>query len=82
MQLTQKYQMASGALKNGNNTTPITNGRLRGDQITFTAGSTTYTGRVDGNTMAGTTSTGVAWRATRSLWSLVTTNDQRPTTND
>ena len=36
MQLTQKYQMASGALKNGNITTPITNGRLRGDQITFT----------------------------------------------
>src|SRR5688572_13456858 len=30
MQLTQKYQMASGALKNGNITTPITNGRLRG----------------------------------------------------
>ena len=66
MQLTQKYQMASGALKNGNITTPITNGRLRGDEITFTAGSTTYTGRVEGNTMAGTTSTGEAWRATRS----------------
>jgi len=66
IELTQKYQMASGTLKNGNNSTPITNGRLRGDQITFTAGATTYTGRVNGNTMEGTTSSGAAWRATRS----------------
>jgi len=66
LELTQKYQMASGTLKNGNISTPVTNGRLLGAQITFTAGSTTYTGRVDGNTMAGTTSTGATWRATRS----------------
>ena len=66
IELTQKFQMASGTLRNGNNSTPITNGRLRGDEITFTAGSTTYTGRVNGNTMEGTTSGGAAWRATRS----------------
>ena len=34
--------------------TPIANGKLRGDEITFTAGGTTYTGRVNGNAMQGT----------------------------
>jgi hypothetical protein len=65
--LTQKFQMASGILRSGSAAIPITNGRLRGDQITFTAGTTTYTGRVNGNTMEGTTSGGTSWRATRQL---------------
>ena len=67
LNLTQMYQMVSGSLKNGANTTPLTDGKLRGDQITFTAGGVQYTGKVTGNTIEGTTSgaaTG-AWRATR-----------------
>ena len=65
--LTQMYQMVSGTLKNGSNTTPIADGKLRGDQITFSAGGVQYTGKVNGNTIEGTTSgaaTG-AWRATK-----------------
>ena len=65
--LTQMYQMVSGTLKNGSNTTPIADGKLRGDQITFSAGGVQYTGKVNGNTIEGTTSgaaTG-AFRATR-----------------
>jgi hypothetical protein len=34
--------------------TAISGGRMRGDEITFTAGGAVYTGRVDGNSMKGT----------------------------
>ena len=61
--LTQKYQMVTGTLNNQ----PISEGRLTGDQIRFTAGGTQYTGRVNGNTIEGTTSGGSSgsFRATR-----------------
>ena len=45
--LTQKFQMVSGTLGKE----PIENGRLRGDEISFTVGRSTYTGRVEGNRM-------------------------------
>jgi phospholipid N-methyltransferase len=64
LNLKQQFQMVSGTLTNGGSPTQISNGRLRGDQITFTAGGTQYTGRVNGNTMEGTVG-GTAWRATR-----------------
>jgi Methyltransferase domain len=51
--LDQNYQMISGTLKSGANSTPITNGKLTGDQISFTAGGTQYTGHVIGNTIDG-----------------------------
>jgi hypothetical protein len=65
--LKQTFQMLSGTLKSGNVSTPITNGRLRGDQISFTAGGAQYTGRVSGNAMEGTVKGGSdsKWRATR-----------------
>jgi Methyltransferase domain len=46
----QTFQMISGTLKRGSATTPI-NGKLHGDQISFTAGGTQYSGRVNGNSM-------------------------------
>ena len=49
--LKQTFQMVSGTLKNGANTTQISNGKLNGDQISFTAGGAQYSGHVDGNTM-------------------------------
>jgi hypothetical protein len=36
--LKQSFQMVSGTLKSGSNSTPIANGKLSGDQITFNAG--------------------------------------------
>ncbi|MDP2604984.1 MAG: class I SAM-dependent methyltransferase [Deltaproteobacteria bacterium] len=63
--LTQSFQMISGTLKTGNNSTPIANGKLNGDQITFNAGGALYTGRVSGNVMEGSVSTGGNWKATR-----------------
>jgi SAM-dependent methyltransferase len=65
--LRQTFQMVTGTLKSGGNATPITNGRLRGDQISFTAGNAEYSGRVSGNTIEGTVkgSTSGSWSATR-----------------
>jgi hypothetical protein len=60
LKLEQKYQMITGTLRNGNVTTPITNGKMSGEQISFTVDGTTFTGKVNGNAMEGT------WRATRS----------------
>lgn len=67
--LKQDFQVVSGTLRAGGAATPITDGRLRGDQITFTAGTSKYTGRVNGTTMQGTVtgagSNGQSWTATR-----------------
>lgn len=61
--LTQQFQMVSGTL----GSTPISGGRLRGDEITFTAGGAKYTGKVDGSSMKGTVTggNGGSWTATR-----------------
>jgi hypothetical protein len=53
LKLTQAFQVVSGTL--GAN--PITNGKLRGDQISFTVGTSQYTGRVTGKTIEGSVST-------------------------
>src|SRR5258706_16134795 len=65
--LKQSFQMVTGTLNSGGNTTPVTNGRLRGDQINFTAGNAEYTGRVNGSSIQGTVkgSTSGSWSATR-----------------
>jgi len=63
--LKQTFQMLSGTLKNGANTAQITNGKLHGDQITFSAGGAQYSGRVNGNIMEGSSSSGGSWKATR-----------------
>ncbi|MDP2052621.1 MAG: class I SAM-dependent methyltransferase [Acidobacteriota bacterium] len=46
LKLTQTFQMISGTLGN-----QAIQGRLRGAEITFTAGNTKYAGTVDGNTI-------------------------------
>jgi Methyltransferase domain len=65
--LKQTFQMISGTIRSGNVSTPITNGKLRGDQISFTAGGAQYTGRVNGNVIEGNVKGGTDsnWRATR-----------------
>jgi hypothetical protein len=55
--LDQKYQMVSGRLVNGNVITPVTDGKLTGNRIAFTAGGTRYSGVVDGATIAGKANT-------------------------
>jgi hypothetical protein len=63
--LKQTFQMVSGTLKNGTNTTQISNGKLNGDHITFTAAGAQYSGRVSGNTMEESGNPGGSWKATR-----------------
>jgi hypothetical protein len=59
--LTQEFQKVSGTL----GTQAITDGKLNGDELTFKAGDTTYTGKVEGNTIRGTGANGAAWTATK-----------------
>ena len=47
--LKQRFQMVDGTLGGK----PISDGRLRGDELTFTAGGTQYTGKVNGNQIQG-----------------------------
>ena len=54
--LTQKFQQVSGTL----GSTAITAAKLNGAQLNFTAGTTKYTGTVNGSTITGT-----GWTATR-----------------
>jgi SAM-dependent methyltransferase len=65
--LEQKFQVLSGTLRNGSTVTKISDARLRGDQISFTAGNTKYTGRVAGDVIEGRTAgmSSGAWKATR-----------------
>ena len=65
--LKQNFQMIAGTLKTGGNTLTVANGRLNGDQISFSAGNSEYTGRVNGNTIQGTVkgASSGSWSATR-----------------
>jgi precorrin-6B methylase 2 len=69
LRLTQRFQKLSGTL----GSTSI-DGRLRGDEITFSAGNMRFTGRVEGDVMRGTL-TGSSQRT----W---TANRRRTSTND
>ena len=66
--LSQQFQMVTGTLKAGTNGGAISEGRLRGSELTFTVNGTHYTARVNGNTMEGSAGTGTAkkpFKATR-----------------
>jgi hypothetical protein len=66
--LEQKAQTLSGTWSAGGKATPVSSAKIRGDQITFTAGGSEYSGRVKGDTMQGRAKgmTSGAWTATRS----------------
>jgi SAM-dependent methyltransferase len=66
--LKQSFQMISGTLNANGRSVQISAGRLRGDQISFSAGGSKYTGRVKGDAMDGTVSSSGkngTWSATR-----------------
>ena len=65
--LEQTYQMVTGTITTNGQATAV-KGRLRGDQITFTAGAAQYSGTVKGaNAMSGSVSggSGGSWSATK-----------------
>jgi SAM-dependent methyltransferase len=63
--LNQTYQMVTGTLKSANGVIPIANGKLNGDQITFTASGTEYSGRVVGDAIEGSMKGNGSWKASR-----------------
>ena len=68
LRLNQTFHEFSGTLAKGGNTTTITDGKIRGDEISFTAAGAQYTGRFAANTITGTVKSGANtsnWRATR-----------------
>jgi len=68
LSLTQEFQMLNGSIILNGKSTPISNAKMNGDQITFNAGTTVYTGRVKGSVMDGTAKangTSSTWSATR-----------------
>ncbi len=70
LKLTQNFQMVSGTIKNGNKTSPIRDGRLHGDGITFTYNGEQFSGQVNGKTIMGTFTNNSSgskydWSATR-----------------
>lgn len=66
--LEQEFQMLTGTLGSGPAAARISEAKMLGTEISFTAGGVRYTGRLNGAAMEGTTSgAGAAgtWRATR-----------------
>jgi hypothetical protein len=63
LQLTQQFQVITGTLTAGTMSQPLS-GRLQGEEIRFTAGTTEYVGRVKGDAIEGTSPAGT-WTATR-----------------
>jgi hypothetical protein len=63
----QQFQRVSGTLASNGENASI-RGKLTGDQISFRMGDTEYSGRIDGDTMSGTTKSGMNngnWKAIR-----------------
>lgn len=65
----QEFQMVHGSVNHGGRLEPVINGRLRGEEISFSAGNSRYSGRVVGSRIDGTVTSGgktAPWTATRS----------------
>jgi hypothetical protein len=66
--LKQEFQMITGILKTGGKSFEVRDGKIRGNEITFTAGPEIYTGTIDGNKMEGSVKSGSEtkkWNAVR-----------------
>jgi SAM-dependent methyltransferase len=66
LMLKQEFQMVSGTLRTQGKTLPLQAGKLRGNDLVFTAGGVEYTGKVNGKRIDGSARNGAAWSATRS----------------
>ena len=54
----QAFQKFTGSINAGNVSTLVSNGKLRDDQISFSAGASQYAGTVNGDTISGTVTRG------------------------
>jgi hypothetical protein len=58
----QKFQMVTGTVKTGSSSANIESGKLNGEEITYAAGGSQYTGKVNGDRIEGTVRTGADMR--------------------
>jgi hypothetical protein len=58
----QKFQIVTGSVKTGSSSANIESGKLNGEEITFAAGGSQYTGKVTGDRIEGTVRTGANMR--------------------
>lgn len=65
LKLTQTYQMLSGTITTNGKSLPLSEARMDGTKITFTAGGQRYIGEVADGKMNGQTANGQSWSATR-----------------
>jgi hypothetical protein len=65
LRLKQTFQKVSGTFSAGAKTMQVSDGKLNGDRITFSAAGAQYSGRVNGNVMEGSLSPGGTWKAIR-----------------
>ncbi|MGQ0732472.1 MAG: class I SAM-dependent methyltransferase [Acidobacteriota bacterium] len=66
--LNQQFQTVTGVLTAGGKSATLSNGKLQGDRLTFTAGGTEYSGTVTGDRIDGVATTGAGranWSASR-----------------
>lgn len=56
--LNQEFQNFSGIYKQDNKTTPVSEGKIDGSNVTFKIGNKTYTGKVSNNSIVGTETDG------------------------
>jgi len=64
----QEFQMVKGEIISGGKKETFSDGKIRGDEITFTAGNIVYKGKIRGNVIEGTAENGKSitkWTATR-----------------
>ena len=59
--LTQEFQVLGGTM----GAAALSNARMKGEDISFSVNGVTYTGKVNGTSMKGTTSAGASWSATK-----------------
>ena len=77
LRLEQRFQMISGSLTSEGAETPISDGRLLGDKVSFSAGGVEYEGRVDGNTLEGTLTGAAGTQEFRGVRDQGTTSEVR-----
>ena len=65
LSLLQSYQMLQGTLTVGGKAMPISDAKMTGADISFTADGKRYTGRVEGAAIKGSIQGGGSWSATR-----------------
>jgi hypothetical protein len=68
LKLEQEFQVVSGTLTSAGRVSKLANGKLNGDQLTFTLNGQSYVGRVTGDRIEGSTKAGASantWSATR-----------------